>query len=100
MTRLSRIEDELQGGEPLLAVNDGKPRWFTRLVTKLLHDNGTEKVTGWFVLLWLTVAPVQHGDRHTPDVIPQGLPLVPLRPHVGTLKGRESHSRRWCRTDL
>ena len=88
---LNRIQQELQGRQPLLAVNDFASLHISGCGIHLLNDYGAEEIANGllFCLHSITVRTIKllqiivGGVTH---ILPEWFPLVILRPDIATLE--------------
>src|SRR5205807_613304 len=94
------IEEELNGREPLLAIDNRSLLHQPDRLLHLLHDYCSQEM--WLVLI---VRPLEQPVRHANDIFPEGLPLVLLVPDVRSLEKGDNqplrlHEHHLWRADL
>ena len=94
------VQEQLQGGQPLLTVDDGSLLHLPGLPLNLLQHHCAEKVR-MVLVRWSVEDPV----RQAHYVVPEWLPLVLLVPYVRTLEQRDDkplwlHEHHLGRADL
>ena len=86
---VQRVDQQLQGRQPLLPVDDRPRLQRAHRVLQLLQHDGAKEVR-----LVLAARVCEETLRHAHDVLPQRLPLVLLVPDVGPLEQRDDQPLR------